>query len=133
MAVDSAGNLFIADGHNHRIRRVDPQGIITTVAGIGSEGADGAGFGGDGGPAVEAQLNLPQDVAVDGAGNLFIADTDNNRVRRVDPAGTITTVAGTGGERLRRGRRPGSQSDVVQAARRGGGRLGQPLHRRFRQ
>ena len=96
IAVDGAGNLFIADTSNNRIRRVDPQGIISTVAGIGSEGIDGSGFGGDGGPAVAAQLRLPRGVAVDDAGNLFIADSGNSRIRRVDATGTITTIAGTG-------------------------------------
>ncbi len=89
--VDAAGNLFIADRGNHRVRKVDPAGTISTVAGTGTRG-----FSGDGGPATEAQLNVPIDVFVDGAGNLFIADANNNRIRKVDPAGTISTVAGTG-------------------------------------
>ena len=93
VAVDGAGNLFVADRRNHRIRRVNPGGTITTVAGTGEEG-----FSGDGGPADQARLDFPSGVAVDGAGNLFIADTVNDRIRRVDPAGTITTVAGTGEE-----------------------------------
>jgi sugar lactone lactonase YvrE len=91
VAIDSAGNLFIADTNHHRIRKVDTNGVIQTVAGNGTQG-----FGGDGGPALNAQLNSPAGVAVDGAGNLFIADTDNNRVRQVTPGGTISTVAGTG-------------------------------------
>ena len=91
VAVDSAGNLFIADARNNRIRRVAPSGTITTVAGTGE-----AGFSGDNGPAVAARMNYPLDVAADRAGNLFIADTDNNRIRRVDASGTITTLAGTG-------------------------------------
>ena len=89
--VDTAGNLYIADSSNHRIRKVDPSGIITTIA-----GTDERGFDGDGGPAVEARLHLPRDVAVDAAGNLFIADASNHRIRRVDPSGIISTVAGTG-------------------------------------
>ena len=89
--VDNAGNLFIADLNNFRIRRVDA-GIITTVAGTSSRG-----FSGDGGLAISAELSNPQDVAVDSAGNLFIADSSNFRIRRVDAAtGIITTVAGTG-------------------------------------
>ena len=92
MAVDGAGNLYVADNGNSRIRRIDDTGVITTIAGIG-----GSGFSGDGGPAVAAQLNLPQGVAVDGTGNLYIADTDNHRIRQVVLSGTITTIAGTGG------------------------------------
>ena len=92
VAVDGAGNLYIADMGNYRIRRVDLSGIITTFAGIGDDG----GRLGDGGPAVEAYLVEPQGVAVDGEGNLYIADTGNDRIRRVDSSGTINTVAGTG-------------------------------------
>lgn len=91
LAVDAEGRLFIADGDNQRIRRVDSAGTITTVAGNGSYA-----FSGDGGPAASASLARPLDVAVDGAGNLFIADVYDQRIRRVDPAGTITTVAGNG-------------------------------------
>ncbi|MFQ5779859.1 MAG: Ig-like domain-containing protein [Nitrospiria bacterium] len=105
IAVDGAGNLFIADTNNNRIRRVDagadgqvtgtpsgaPDEDITTVAGTIT-----AGFSGDGFPATSAELNTPNGVAVDGAGNLFIADTNNNRIRRVDAAGIIDTIAGTG-------------------------------------
>ena len=103
VAVDEAGNLFIADTWNQRIRRVDTSGIITTVAGTGEftkspnffEGRIG-GYSGDGGPAVEARLNFPWAVAVDGAGNLYIADWGNHLIRRVDSRGVITTIAGTG-------------------------------------
>ena len=91
VAVDADGNLYIADENNHRIRRVDASGIITTTAGTGVEG-----FSGDGGPAVKAQLAGPRGVAVDAAGNLFIADHGNHRIRKVDPSGTITTIAGRG-------------------------------------
>jgi sugar lactone lactonase YvrE len=93
VAPDAAGNLFIADTGNSRIRRVDADsGIITTIAGSGSES-----FGGDGGPATDAGLNSPNGVALDAAGNLFIADSDNVRIRRVDAeSGIITTVAGNG-------------------------------------
>ncbi len=93
MTVDEAGNLYIADTFNHRIRKVDADGIITTVAGSGEEGYDG-----DGGPAIEAQLDSPHDVALDGAGNLYIADRDNHRIRWVDADGKIDTVAGSGEE-----------------------------------
>ena len=91
VAMDSAGNLYIADRENNRIRRVDASGIITTVAGAGEPG-----FKGDGGPATEAQLDNPTDVASDSAGNLYVADRGNSRIRRVDPSGKITTIAGTG-------------------------------------
>jgi sugar lactone lactonase YvrE len=91
VAVDGAGNLFIADTSNNRIRKVTVDGIITTVAGTGTRG-----FSGDGGPATSAQLSVPEGVAVDGAGNLFIAEFNNQRIRKVTAAGIITTVAGTG-------------------------------------
>jgi sugar lactone lactonase YvrE len=93
VAVDAAGNLFIADQWNYRIRRVEATtGVITTVAGDGRQG-----FGGDGGAATSASLNTPTRVAVDGSGNLFIADYGNARIRRVEAAsGVITTVAGNG-------------------------------------
>ena len=91
VAVDGSGNVYIADTNNHRIRRVDSSGTTTTIAGTGV-----SGFSGDGGAAVQARLNSPHGVAVDGSGNVFIADTNNHRIRRVDSSGTITTIAGTG-------------------------------------
>ena len=92
VAIDQAGNLYIADSHNSRIRRVAAgNGIITTVAGTGE-----LGFTGDEGPATDAQINTPLSLAVDAAGNLYIADTENHRIRRVDTSGVILTVAGTG-------------------------------------
>jgi sugar lactone lactonase YvrE len=90
VAVDAAGNLYIADSYNGRIRKVDAQGIITTFAGGGSSGL------GDGGPATQAELSYPSGVAVDAAGNIYISDTGNFRIRRVDTNGTIKTVAGNG-------------------------------------
>ena len=89
VAVNGAGNLYIADARNHRIRKVDSSGTITTIAGTGE-----FGFGGDGGPATDARLALPNGMAVDGAGNLYIADSGNHRIRKVDSSGTITTIAG---------------------------------------
>ncbi len=91
VAVDVGGAIYIADRHNNRIRKVDANGVITTVAGDGT-----AGFSGDGGPAIEAKLRLPRNLAVDAAGNIYIADTGNYRVRKVDARGVITTVAGDG-------------------------------------
>ena len=91
VAVDTAGNLYVSDFLANRVRKVDPEGVITTVAGTGA-----AGFSGDGGPAIAAELSFPTGIAFDGDGNLYLSDADNNRVRKVDPAGVITTVAGTG-------------------------------------
>lgn len=95
LALDAAGNLYIADVGNHVIRRVDTNGIITTVAGLGPA-LDQIGFNGDNQPAVQAKLAAPTDVALDAEGNLYIADSGNHRIRRVDRQGIITTVAGTG-------------------------------------
>ena len=89
LAVDSAGNLYIADGYNYRIREVS-NGVITALAGNGTPG-----FSGDNGPATSAQLGFPSGIAVDSAGNLYIADTYNHRVRKVSN-GVITNVAGGG-------------------------------------
>jgi len=92
LAVDAGGNLYIADTANERVRKVTLAGIITTVAGNGTQG-----FSGDGGPATSAQFYGPDSVAVDAGGNLYIADLLNFRVRKVSAAtGTITTVAGNG-------------------------------------
>ncbi|MEU8925827.1 RICIN domain-containing protein [Kitasatospora sp. NPDC048545] len=91
VAVDSAGAVYITDTNNHRIRKITADGKIGTVAGTGT-----AGFGGDGGPATAAPLNLPLGVAVDGAGVLYIPEYHNNRVRKVTTDGKISTVAGTG-------------------------------------
>jgi hypothetical protein len=93
LAVDSAGNIYIADSQNHRIRKVTPGGIITTIAGNGI-----GGYSGDGGPATSAQISWPYGIAVDSSGNLYVADTQNNRIRKVTPEGMITTVAGNGNE-----------------------------------
>ena len=96
LGLDGAGNLYIADTDNHRVRKVTPQGIITTVAGSGPTGYLRGGFAGDGGPAIAARLARPFGLALDGAGNLYIADGFNNRIRKVTPQGIITTVAGSG-------------------------------------
>jgi DNA-binding beta-propeller fold protein YncE len=85
------GLLYFADRDNHAVRTVDSDGIIATIAGTGDRG-----FGGDGALAIEAQLSRPQGIAVDAAGNLYIADSDNHLVRRVDTHGIITAFAGTG-------------------------------------
>jgi hypothetical protein len=88
--VDGSDNIYIADTNNHRIRKVDTAGVITTIAGFGSRD-----FSGDGGPAVRAGLNRPQGVFVKGS-EIYIADTSNQRVRKIDASGVITTVAGNG-------------------------------------
>jgi hypothetical protein len=89
VALDHDGNVFIADAANHRIRRIDPAGTITTVPGTGA-----AGLAGDGGPATEARLHKPTGVAVSRKGELFIADEYNHRIRRVGLHRRISTVAG---------------------------------------
>lgn len=91
VAVDAAGNIYVADTAKSRILKIDMTGVVTTVAGNGK-----AGFEGDGGAAADAQLSSPQGVAADAAGNLYIADTGNNRIRKVSVTGVITTIAGTG-------------------------------------
>jgi hypothetical protein len=100
VAVDAAGNLFLSDSSNNRVRRVDVvTGIITTVAGNGNPG-----FAGDGGLATSAEVNNPSALVLDGAGNLYIADSNNDAVRVVNAVtGIITTVAGTGGHQGRSG------------------------------
>jgi len=92
IAYDRAGNLYIAETQRHLIRKVDNLGNITTFAGDGTQG-----FSGDGGPAVAAHLNSPQGVVLDASGNLFLSDSANHRVRRVDAiTNVISTVAGDG-------------------------------------
>ncbi len=91
LALDKAGNLYFSDWGNSRIRKVDTKGIITTLTGNGT-----SGFAGDGGSALSAELKEPQGLVVDGGGNLYFADSGNRRVRKVDPQGNISTVAGNG-------------------------------------
>jgi RHS repeat-associated protein len=91
MVMAPDGSMYIADQQNERVRRVDPDGIITTVAGTGNDG-----YNGDGGQATEAELNSPTGVAIGPDGSLYIADHQNNRIRQVTPDGIITTVAGNG-------------------------------------
>lgn len=91
IAVDGVGNLFIADRDNHRIRKVDISGVISTIAGTGT-----FGFSGDGGAATLAKINSPRGIAVDAVGNVYFADVANQRIRKITTSGTITTIAGTG-------------------------------------
>ena len=90
VASDPEGNIYISDRSQNRIRKVSPDGIITTIAGNGV-----AGYGGDGGPALEASLNFPAGLAFHN-GSLYVADRNNHRVRRVHSDGIITTVVGVG-------------------------------------
>ena len=92
VALDADGSLYIADGANNRIRKVTPDGTITTLAGTGR-----ADYSGEGGPAHEANISMPYSIALDSEGNLYVVDTGNRRVRKIDNAtGIITTVAGNG-------------------------------------
>jgi hypothetical protein len=87
ITADAAGNLYVADTDNHSIRKIDPLGNVTTVAGDGTWGsADGAG--------TDARFYLPYGITADAAGNLYVADTFNSRIRKIDPSGNVTTVAG---------------------------------------
>lgn len=88
---DHAGNLIISDQGNNRLRKIDTAGIITTIVGMSS-----AGYSGDGGPATAAKINKVWDITTDTFGNIYIPDCLNNRIRRINSAGIITTIAGTG-------------------------------------
>ncbi len=108
VAVDKSGQIYISDRSNNRIRKVDAKGIITTFAGMGV-----ASYGGDFGPADEAFLKFPFGLTFDNQGNLFVADRGNNRVRKIDPDGTIYTVAGTGLFAIRGDYGPANQADLA--------------------
>lgn len=107
IAADNNGNIYISDANNHRVRCISPNGIIKTVAGNGT-----AGFAGDNGPASASQLNSPYGLAFDFAGNLYIADLGNARIRRITPFGIISTIAG-GGALPAGGRNEGSMATSV--------------------
>ncbi|MBF0138028.1 MAG: hypothetical protein HQL65_17485, partial [Magnetococcales bacterium] len=110
LAVGPDGSVYIADEENYRVRRVDPNGIITTFAGKGRTG--GWYFAGDNGPAVEAYLTVPSDVAVSSDGTVYIADSYNFRIRKVTPDGIITTVAGNGTRKVGSDGTPALQSGL---------------------
>jgi len=82
VAVDSSGNVYVADTSNHRIRKITPREEVTTIAGDGTE----------------VQFSYPQGVAVDSSGNVYVADAGNNRIRKITPGGVVTTLAGSGTE-----------------------------------
>lgn len=95
LAIDAPGNIYVVDNSNNRIRKIDTSGTITTIAGVGNSACS---FGGDGGPATLAQLCYPDSVAVDASGSVYFTDGGNARVRKVDPLGNISTVAGDGAQ-----------------------------------
>jgi hypothetical protein len=106
--VDAAGGILIADQHNYRVRRVDPDGTITTVAGTGFAG----GYR-NGGPATQADLNLPTTLALDANGGILIAEMGERLIRRVDPDGTISTIAGDGGTGYDGDNKPATQASLT--------------------
>jgi sugar lactone lactonase YvrE len=113
LAFDAAGNLFVADRATFqkvgcRIVRITPAGSMKVIAGTGS-----CGFAGDGGPAVAAQLDDPNGLAIDSAGNLYFADSNNQRIRRIDRNGIITTVAGTGTSGSKGDNGPGAKAELA--------------------
>ncbi len=91
VAVDGGGNVYILDSRSERVRKVTPAGIISTIAGTGDYG-----YSGDGGPATAAQIGTPSGIAIDGNGNIYVADVRNTNIRKITPAGIISTIAGNG-------------------------------------
>lgn len=96
ICIDKAGNIYVSDEGSNRIRKVDTFGIITTIAGAGPSGVGAGSFAGDGGPATAAYLNGPVGIRCDTAGNIYFCDAGNNRIRKINSAGIITTIAGNG-------------------------------------
>ena len=125
VAADSSGNIYVAEFGTNRIRKIDTKGNITTAIGDGNQG-----FAGDGGPPNKVEMTLPTGVAVDSSGNVFFADSLNNRIRKL-AGGSVNTIAGNGLLSLSGDGGHGYQSaDQCAAGRRGGFRR-QPVHRRY--
>ncbi len=121
LTFDTAGNLYIADAANHRVRKITPAGVISTAAGTGE-----AGFSGDGGAAASAQLNSPQGLTADADGNVYIADSGNNRIRKLLPDGTLHQYRGQRQCELLRRWRAGGRGVAARSARHlfaGGGHI----------
>ena len=111
LTVDTKGNVYVADRFSNRLRKVSPNGIITTVAGTGVNG-----YAGDGGPATEAQLQHPRGIGLDSTGNLYTVDQYNTRLRKIATDGTITTVAGNGTPNFIENRLSGSSADIYNSS-----------------
>lgn len=107
ITTDHSGNIYISDTFNHRIRKIDTTGTITTIAGVGQ-----SGYQGDNGPALKANLSVPQGLRFDPAGNLVFADSNNNAIRSISPQGAITTIAGTGTAGYNRDGVPATQAQL---------------------
>ena len=105
LALDTKGNVYLADRINHQVRKLSPNGKIKTIAGTGE-----SNYFGDGGPATKAAFRDPAAITLDKKGNLYVADAANNMIRKIDTKGIITTIAGNGKHKDSRRRRPGSRS-----------------------
>jgi sugar lactone lactonase YvrE len=114
-AIDPDGNVVFSDCEAQRVFRLGSDGQVTVVAGSGPQGFEGGDLAGDGGPATEARFNCPSGLAYDGSGNLFVADSVNNRVRMIDTSGVITTVAGSGATGLDSGGYDGDRGPATKA------------------
>ena len=94
VAIDVAGNLYVTDTYNHRIRKITPDGVVTTLAGSGPTGAGNGGYA-DGQGTTQAQFNSPAGIAIDPSGNLYVADFNNSKIRKITPSGIVSTIAGS--------------------------------------
>ena len=89
IAIDAAGNMYVADGQSYKIRKITPAGVVSTLAGNGTKGSTD-------GPGASASFNAPWGLAVDAAGNVYVADANNDKIRKITPSGVVSTFAGTG-------------------------------------